>query len=291
MAPSSNVVCAASAAPKRSVSRVSSAPSSARRNCLVTSSVPLCDHRWVSTLTRPAIRWCNSLTDLDDFALINWAVDPGRVQALLPSGFTVEQREGQAMVSMVAFLDHEFHFRAAPFVRLSCGQVNYRAYVRRGDEVGVWFFGTTLDSRLVAVPRRLWQMPWYHGDMEIDSTWEGDHCHSWHTTVTSRWGRADVTLRGTGAAAARPPEFVDDDDVSAVLRNPFIGWYDRANGSGAGRYTVWHEPLALEEAEVTEAHCQVYTDLGLIEDGQLPVHAGVQRRTTFDVHTPPTRVR
>ncbi len=251
----------------------------------------MCDHPWVSTSPRPPIRWCNSFTDLDDFALINWAVDAGRVQALLPTGWTVDERDGQTLVSMVAFLDHGFHFRAAPFVRLSCGQVNYRAYVRRGDEVGVWFFGTTLDSHLVTVPRRLWKMPWYRGDMEIESVWDDDHCRSWHTTVASRWGSADISLRGRGVAAARPPEFKDDDDVSAVLRNPFIGWYDRANGSGVGRYSVWHEPLRLEEAEPVEAHCQVYVDLGLITPGQLPAHAGIQRRTTFDVHTPPTRIR
>jgi uncharacterized protein YqjF (DUF2071 family) len=240
---------------------------------------------------RPPIRWFHSLTDLDDFALINWAVDPAKVQALLPPGFTVDERDGHALVSMVAFLDHEFHFRGAPFVRLTCGQVNYRGYVRRGDDIGVWFFGTTLDSRLVTVPRRLWQMPWQPGRMDIDAHWGQGGCESWRTTVDSVWGAADVTLRGTGADAPRPAEFPDDETLSAVLRNPFIGWYDRANGSGVGRYTVWHEPLALEEALVTEAYCQVYTDLGLIEDGQLPIHAGVQRRTVFDVHTPPTRVR
>jgi len=227
---------------------------------------------------------------MDDFALVSWAVDPDRVRSLLPAGFTVDERDGQALVSMVAFLDHRFHFRAAPFVRLSCGQINYRAYVRRGDEVGVWFFGTTLDSRLVVVPRRLWQMPWHRGSMQLDSEWDGEHCRSWHVQVTGAWGAADVTLRGAGVTAPRPPAFVDDDDVGAVLRNPFIGWYRRVDASGVGRYTVWHEPLRLEEAEVTEAHCDAYTRLGLIEDGQLPVHAGVQRRTVFDVHTPPTRI-
>ena len=245
----------------------------------------------MSTTPRPPIRWWNSLTDLDDFALISWAVDLDRLRSLLPAGITLDERNGHALVSMVAFLDREFHFRAAPFVRLSCGQVNYRAYVRHGDDVGVWFFGTTLDSRLVVVPRRLWQMPWYRSDMQIDSAWDGDRCRSRRARVASAWGAADVTLRGTGVAAATPPEFVDDDTVSAVLRDPFIGWYDRANGSGVGRYSVWHEPLRLEEALPVEAHCQAHVDLGLIEPGQLPVHAGIQRRTTFDVHTPPTRVR
>ena len=47
MAPSSSVVWAASAVPKRSVSRVSSELSSARRNCLVTSSSASMEGYWV----------------------------------------------------------------------------------------------------------------------------------------------------------------------------------------------------------------------------------------------------
>lgn len=41
---------------------------------------------------RPPIRWFHSLTDLDDFALISWAVDPARVQAVLPIHAGVQRR-------------------------------------------------------------------------------------------------------------------------------------------------------------------------------------------------------
>jgi uncharacterized protein YqjF (DUF2071 family) len=70
----------------------------------------------------------------EDFALITWEVDPDRLAEPLPDGFTPDIRAGRALVSMVPFRDRRFDFRSAPFVPVTCGQVNYRAYVRHGDE-------------------------------------------------------------------------------------------------------------------------------------------------------------
>jgi len=242
---------------------------------------------------RPRSRWCHASTDLDDFALITWAVDPDRVAALLPPNFAPDVRDGRALISMVAFRDVGFHFRVAPFARVSCGQVNYRTYVTRagadGPESGVWFFGTTLDSVFVQMPRRTWRMPWHRGRMRIVSRWASGGCASWRTTITGSWGSAVVALRGTGRPLPVPNGFRDTDDASAVILDPFVGWYGRSDGSGVGRYSVWHERLELEEAVVDHVKCQVFTDLGLIESGATPRFAGVQRRVSFEVHTPPTR--
>jgi hypothetical protein len=68
-----------------------------------------------------------------------------------------------------------------------------------------------------------------------------------------------------------------------------VGWYERRGGRGLGRYSVWHEPLDLEEVAVDEARFQVFDDLDLLERGQAPLAAGVQRSVAFDVHTPPVR--
>ncbi len=265
----------------------------------------------MNRLARPPARWSHASTDLDDFALITWAVDPERVGRLLPAGFVPDVRDGRALISMVAFRDVGFQFRGAPFARISCGQVNYRTYVRRrgggngvggtgsgataaetgpgAAETGVWFFGTTLDSVFVELPRRLWQMPWHRGRMRIDAQWGPQRCESWTATIGGGWGAAAVTARGTGRRLPLPAGFEDADEASAILFDPFVGWYARRDGSGVGRYSVWHRPLVLDEAVVDRARCRVFTDLGLIEDGALPLFAGIQRRVAFDVHTPPTR--
>jgi hypothetical protein len=45
----------------------------------------------------------------------------------------------------------------------------------------------------------------------------------------------------------------------------------------------------LEDAEVDDARVQVLVSMGLIQSGQRPDGAGVQRTVDFDVHTPPAR--
>ena len=238
---------------------------------------------------RPPTRWTHATTDLHNFGLITWAVDPDLVQRLLPDGFTVDIRAGQALVSMVPFLDHRFRFRAVPLAALSCGQVNYRTYVRLREESGVWFFGTSLDSRLVSLPRLAWRMPWHRTRIRLDASWEGDDCRSWRLDASGAWGAATVALRGVGTPM-RVVAGCEGDAMSQVLCDPYIGWYARSDGSGVGRYSVWHEPLVLEEALVDEARVEVLTDLGLIEDGQPPLAAGVQRMVGFDIHTPPVQI-
>jgi hypothetical protein len=245
--------------------------------------------------SRPAPRWCNATTGLEHFAVVTWATDPDRLAACLPPPFEPDVRAGVSLLSAVAFDDDRFRFNAAPWPRLSCGQVNYRAYVRRGDETGVWFFGTSLDSPLVVVPRVVWKMPWRRDRLRIE--WEepmggpDGGGRSWGLEATGAWGAATVALRGTGRPFVPPAGFADADEVSTVLLDPFVGWFSRTDGSGVGRYTVWHEPLALEQADVTAARVGVFVDLGLIGAGDEPVAAGIQRRVRFDVHTPPTRVR
>ena len=240
---------------------------------------------------RPAARWCHASTGLDDFAIVTWAADPDRLAAQLPPGFVPDARDGGALVSAVAFLDDAFHFRGLPRPRLSCGQVNYRAYVQRGEETGVWFFGTSLDHTLVRIPRLVWQMPWYRDRVRIDAAWSDSGCESWRLRADGTWGSASIVLRGTGRRFEAPPGYADATEVSELLLDPFVGWYGRRNGSGVGRYSVWHDPLELEQATIESASCQVFHDLDLIDDDQLPISAGVQRSTLFDVHTPPVRPR
>jgi len=240
-------------------------------------------------VARPSHRWCHASTTLLDFALITWAIDPALLEQTLPDGFVPEVRDGHAFVSMVPFVDRRFHFRCAPFAPVSCGQVNYRAYVRRGDETGVWFFGTSLDSIFVLLPRVAWRMPWHRDRLRFTSNWSAGGCASYRLEATGKWGGASVSLRGAGRPLPELPAFASHDEARQLVIDPFTGWYDRRDGSGVGRYSVWHEPLELEEAIVDKARCDLFANLGLIEVGARPLWAGVQRSVYFDVHTPPIR--
>jgi hypothetical protein len=231
--------------------------------------------------------------------MVTYAVEPARLARCLPEGIIVDERDGIGLISAVPFLDRDFRFRALPFAKVSCGQVNYRAYVRHGEQRGVYFFGTSLDSVFVLLPRIVWRMPWHRDRMRIDATWEdvrGTHsgCSAYHLEAHGSWGASVVRARGTGRPMADPACFTESDDCRATMLDPFVGWYGRRNrrgGRGLGRYTVWHEPLELEEVVVDEARFQVFDDLDLLDAAQAPLAAGVQRSVAFDVHTPPVRER
>ena len=108
---------------------------------------------------RPRIRRLDATTRLDHFALVTFAVDPERLAAVLPRGLEPEVRRldderERGFVSAVSFRDVDFRFAMAPWLRVSFFQTNYRAYVRGPDgRRAVFFFGTTLDSPLAALPR------------------------------------------------------------------------------------------------------------------------------------------
>lgn len=239
---------------------------------------------------RPAHRPWHATTALDDLALITYAVDPGRLREQLPADFEpevteVEGRE-RGLVSAVPFRDRDFRFRGTPIITLSCGQVNYRAYVRRRGVRGVWFFGTSLDSRLVAIPRLLWKMPWHRDRIDLEARWSEHGCDSWSLGVSGGWGPARVVLSD---ASERPHLDWLGDLGAPMLLDPVDGWYRRRDGT-VGHYSVWHRPLEPLEARVESAHFTVLEDLGLVEPASSPVSALVVRSVDFDVHTPPRRV-
>ena len=222
---------------------------------------------------------------LEDFAIVNWTVDPDRLRPHLPAGFEPEERSGTAYVAMVAFRNHGFHFRAAPFARLSCGQADYRTFVRHGDERGVWFFGGSLSSRLVSVATGLWKMPWHHDSIDIAASSNDDSGGRWSLEAAGSWGAATVAPDPPGR---RSFQLRRRPDVTTLV-DPLVGWYPRRDG-GIGRYSVWHRPLQLLEADAEVRRCDVFERLALIDKGQTPSGAGLQRSIEFDIHTPPTRL-
>lgn len=243
---------------------------------------------------RPAPRWCHAATELDAFAMVTYRVDAERLAGVLPDGivpdrFTFDDGTEGALVSAVPFLDRDFHFRFCPPVKVSCGQVNYRAYVTFRGERGVWFFGTSLDSVFVALPRLAWRMPWHRDSIEIVHRWAAERCEAWSLTATG-WGAGSCRLEPTGAPLARLDGFADLDETLEVLTHPMVGWYQRGDG-GLGRYSVWHQVLSLEACAVPQARFEVFERLGLVDASQPPHSAVVARTVHFDVHTPPTRVR
>lgn len=243
----------------------------------------------------PVPRWHHSRTWLDDLAIVTWAVDPEVLAASLPDGFEplTWPRAGTpvALVSMVAFRDRDFHFRFWPHTRLQCGQINYRAYVRHGGLTGVWFYGTSLDSRLVAVAQRLWRMPWHHDRIDVAAQWAGDRLTRMTVQANGPWGDADLDLTQAAGPVGSPPipDLAMGRDLTDVLTDPVRGWFRRTDGR-VGRYSVAHPPMLMSPATVGRARSAVFERLGLVTPDAAPLDARATRAIRFEVHTPPRQV-
>jgi hypothetical protein len=244
---------------------------------------------------RSTLCWLDATTTLQDFALVTFAVDPVRLAAALPTGLepevrTLDDGRPRGFVSAVSFRDVDFRFSVAPWMRVSFFQTNYRAYVRGPDGMpSVFFFGTTLDSPLVGLPRYLWGMPWHAGSTRILAEWASDGvCTGYRHRCRGRWGGADVELVGSAEPAGRLDGFVDADEAAHILTHPLDGWFLRPNGR-LGRYAVWHDRLRLQVGFARRARYDVFESLGLVEPGSEPHSVLLQRATDFDVLLPPRR--
>lgn len=241
---------------------------------------------------RPKTKLTDATTLLLDFAIITYAVSPQKLQELLPPSlmpdcFTLQNGQEVAFVSAVPFRDVDFHFHFAPFFKVSMGQTNYRAYVKRKDGTrAVYFFGTTLSGFWVRIPRDWWKLPWKSAQMQFDTTWAGQRLQHYRLSAQSEWGPAELEMTGTQQAMDKMDGFSDLDETATVLTHPLIGYYHRNDGR-LGSYSVWHARLDLQKAAVQHASFPVFERLGLIDAHSQPHSALVMPQTEFIVQLPP----
>lgn len=242
---------------------------------------------------RPPRRPWHATATLEHVANVTWAVDPDRLATILPDGFEPQifdtsstsgaSAASCALISAVSFANRSFHFRAAPFVRMSCGQVDHRAYVVHRGERGVWSITSSMDHPLVAVARVGFSMPWHREEIRITAQWSDDRC-----------ARMSIAVAGADGAATTVLEGADDGEVPDVLRTPMVtdpavAWFARQRG-GVGRYSVWHRPLDLHPMRVVAARSRPFEAAGVLDTTAAPLGALVAQRSSFDIHTPPRRV-
>lgn len=244
-----------------------------------------------SLVTEPRQRLTDVSSDMLGFAITTWDVAPSLLARQLPHGLEPEcfqlRGDERALVSAVTFSNTNFYVGFAPFVKLSCAQTNYRAYVKRDGRRAVWFFGTSLDSMFVALPRYVWRLPWHRVRVQTKHDL-GDHLvYDWRGEAPGAEER--LLLHGTGERLAVLPGFSGAAETHEVLTHPTVGYVRRQNGDVVS-YGVSHAPLVMEVATPAEARFELFERLGLVEAGQAPHSALVQRSTRFLVLLPPRRV-
>lgn len=255
-------------------------------------------------LTRPPPGWLAAQVTLRHFAIVTYALPPERLRPHVDPRLELETAplgpggEPRALVSAVPFLD--WRFRAARFWTppQRFGQTNYRAYVREREtgRRAVWFFGTTLDSPFVLVPRHLWRLPWHAGTMRFACEFEGSGPSASYrryalTTTRCPEASADLELEGTGEQAGRLDGFDDEETGLVVVTHPLVGYYRRRDGR-LGSYSIWHDRLRLERARARRAYFSLFERLGLLsaEEQRSPHSALVQPEAEFTIYLPPRLV-
>ncbi|MEN9579334.1 MAG: hypothetical protein RJA70_2343 [Pseudomonadota bacterium] len=120
-------------------------------------------------------------------------------------------------MSAVPFIDRGFLCQKLPFIRRDFAQTNYRVYVvdRQSGEHCVWFFGTTLGSWLVYAERRLWRIPWYYADYQVDCQYNAARSayDRYEVAHTCAWANAEVSLEDTGETMALLDGFATLDEL------------------------------------------------------------------------------
>lgn len=227
--------------------------------------------------------------EMRDFGIVTYSVDPDRLAALLPHSFepdvfALDDGRECAFVSAVPFRVASLTIGGA-WIPLGFVQVNYRAYIRRHGERSVWFFGSSVSSWIVTVPRAFYGLPWYFTKSSLNATWRdgSDSKYSLHTS--GAWGGAHVHCTGSGEVVGRLDGFANLDETRAVLTAPLSGFCLRGDGSLL-EIRVDHEPLPMQTATAHDVGFRVFEDLNLVTKGTRPHSTLLLESTTFDVLPP-----
>ena len=227
--------------------------------------------------------------EMRDFGIVTFSVDPDRLAALLPHSFepdvfTLDSGRECAFVSAVPF-----HVASLTIgsVRVPLGfvQVNYRAYIGRHGERCVWFFGSSVSSRIVLIPRTLYGLPWYFTESTLQAAWLEGAGSTYALHNTGEWGGADLDCSGSGDVVGRLDGFADLHETQLVLTTPLSGFCLRGDGQLL-ELRVEHDLLQAQTGTARVARFPVFEDLNLCAADAVPHSVLLLQSTTFDVLPP-----
>jgi hypothetical protein len=249
--------------------------------------------------TRPAMRAWDVAATLEHFAIISYAVPAKRVRPHVDPAFDLDAFPGPngdpvVWVSMVPFEDQDFRFAALPWLRFRFGQTNYRTYVIEPStgRRAVWFFGTTLDSWTVAIPRYVWKLPWHRGHIRFDCEYDSKSGRyaTYRMKTESNWAPVELELSDSGSAVTALDGCSNLEAALVALTHPLVGVYYRSDKQ-LGTYSIWHDRLNCNSGSVVSAKIGLFDRLGLVpyDEQARPYSVLIQHRTEFAIHLPPAR--
>jgi uncharacterized protein YqjF (DUF2071 family) len=173
--------------------------------------------------------------------LVSYAVPPALLENRLPPGLTLDLRDGNAFVSLVAFeflkTAPQFPFLRSIVPRTALGnfpELNLRFYVRQGAERGVVFIREYVPQRLVAwVARRLYNEHYLAAPLTAARTDLPDEIRLHYRLA---WAGRDHHLHVSGAKPCIRPA---PDSLEHFFKEHQWGFGVTRSGQGI-RYEVAH---------------------------------------------------
>ncbi len=189
----------------------------------------------------------------EDVLFAHWPVDPATVRPTLPDGLDVDLFEGDAYLSVVAFVMSDIGPRGVPF-GLSFPELNLRTYVTHEDgPPGIYFYNLDADDRIgVPIARKLFGLPYYRAEMDVSRTSENVRFRSRRTHDGVPPASFDAEYRAVGE-----PHQPEPGTLEAFLTERYrfyaVG-QDRLPSVDIGGDQLYagdiaHEPWTLRDAE------------------------------------------
>jgi uncharacterized protein len=194
----------------------------------------------------------------DELTFLHWPYEPAVIQAMLPTGLTVQTHDDRAWISLVPFVMRV----GLPKVGLLPGlrrfsETNVRTYVTAADGTeGIYFFSLDASNPLAVLGARIgYRLPYMRATMS--STRDGDVATY---VCRRRWPhrRADSRIVVRVGGLIPNDELSDLDHFLSARWRLYSGMFGRMWGARAH-----HEPWPLRFAELLELDDDLITADGL----------------------------
>lgn len=227
-----------------------------------------------------------------DFALVTYRVPPARLQGLVPTWLqpqTVDDPSGRtwALVSASSFLNDDLGWAGGPSPRICAHQATFRTYVRRGDDVGAYFFSSYLGTTTSTLLQRLGLADSRRATFHVDVERTPDGAYrTYRSEMDADDGRAVLHVTATEPPPATPP-FASGDDHVRFITHRLHGWSTTLAGVVVDAQ-VEHPEMAAYGGRLLEGRFPALDRLGLVPFAEQadPYSVLVSPGTRFELLAP-----
>jgi uncharacterized protein YqjF (DUF2071 family) len=207
----------------------------------------------------------------DRLLFAHWAVDPQRLERVVPPQLPLDVVDGQAWIAATPFAVKGLRYRGfAPLPVLSSfPEINVRTYVTVDGQPGIYFFSLDTSSRLaVQVARRTYRVPYFHARQRFEGF-----------TFESSRDEPAATFRATYRPAGTP-EPAKPGSIDHFLTERYC-LYTLDAQQRVLRGEIHHPPWPLQAAEAEIELNTMGAQIGIELEGTPLLHYSERQDVVF----------